>query len=323
MFKSKMYIVIILYFILVSCTGNKDLKARREFISQPISTAQKSLEAKIATLVYSDSNTPTINNYLTTNNVKKVSFVNDTQFLDPKEKFKFSEKLLLEQLKLAYPNPDSQGVAYIDLEAPYLTYLMDSNINSIEFKKSKKLFIDVLLFVKKNRPNVRWGYYYFPFTTFWDRTKDFYDKDNRVKEIIENSDVMFPSIYIFYNNVNFKLENKAYLIENTEQVIRIGKKYNKLVYPMIMSRYHPSNSKIGNEMIEKDNLKFYINTILETRFEGKALDGLMLWNADGYAHRIKEKKITAELTTTKMNFEQYYDRHLMEVLDIMLGKNKK
>ena len=310
-----------LVFLLFCCTSKVDKESTSKSFVDKNFAAQKLDSIRI--LITSDNHNPPFNQYLQKNNIQKVGFVSDTQFLDPDKKFTLNAAMMDRDLQRAFPDKNAAGIAYIDLETPYLEYLMNSDINSMEFKKSKKLFLDVLLYAKKARPNVKWGYYYVPFTNYWGRTKEFYNKDERIKEIIQNSDVLFPSIYIFYNNVNFSLENKSYLEENTKEVIRIGKKYNKPVYPMIMSRYHPSNSKIGNELIEKDNIKFYINTILETRYNGKAIDGLMLWNADGYAHRIKEKKITAELSTTKMNFEQYYDQHLIEVLNIMLRNNKK
>lgn len=303
--------------LLTFCTSKESMISDPAYLVSPEENKQVS-DFKI--LVYTDSNTPEFNSFLKKNNIQKVSFVNDVQFLDPNNKFTFSQKLLDRELQRAYPNQLEEGIAYIDLEAPYLEYLMNADLNSTEFKKSKKLFIDVLTYVKKARPNVKWGYYYVPFTTYWSRTNSFYSKDERISEIIKNSDVLFPSIYIFYNKMNFILENKSYLVENTQQVIKIAQKYNKKVYPLIMSRYHPSNASIGNETIGETDFRFYLSTIRNTKYNGKSVDGIMLWNADGYSNRIQEPKLKQELTKSKLNFEKFYDHYLMDIISIMLEK---
>ena len=303
--------------LLTFCTSKESMISENIYLTGKVEDKQVS-DVKI--LVYADSNTSVFNNFLKKNNIQKVGFVNDVQFLDKSNKFSFSAKLLDQELQRAYPNKLEQGIAYIDLEAPYLEYLMNADINSLEFKKSKKLFLDVLFYVKKSRPNVKWGYYYVPFTTYWGRTDQFYKKDDRISDIIKNSDVLFPSIYIFYNKLNFSLENKSYLSENTKEIIKIAQKYNKEVYPMIMSRYHPSNASLGYETLSESDFKLYIATLKNTQYKGKSVDGIMLWNADGYSNRIKEPKLKQELVRSKLNFENFYDQYLMSILSIMIEK---
>ncbi len=311
------YCVVLPLFIL-SCTS----KVEKEEITSNIVHNKFGIQSVTPPklLVTTDNNSEVINQFLQKNNIQKVGFINDVQFLDPNKPFTFSPLLLDRELTRAFPNTQESGIAYIDLEAPYLEYLMNANINSSEFKRSKKLFLEVLAYAKKARPNVKWGYYYVPFTTYWSRTKAFYDKDQRITEIIQNSDVLFPSIYIFYNKVNFSLENKSYLKENTEQVIRIAQKYNKKVYPLVMTRYHPSNASIGNETIAETDFRAYIATLKNTTYNGKSVDGIMLWNADGYSNHIQEPKLTQELKKSKQNFEQFYDQYLIEFISIMLEK---
>lgn len=305
-------------FLLTFCTTKKDSVTTdpKYVVDQLVS--QKSNGFQI--FVTSDNQSTRFNAFLNQNNIKKVGFVGDGQFLDPNLKFTFNQKMLDQELTRAYPNPSDEGIAYIDLEAPYLEYLMNADLNSTEFKLSKKLFIDVLNYVKNARPYVKWGYYYVPFTTYWGRTNSFYEKDERITDIIKNSDVLFPSIYIFYNKVNFILENKAYLIENTEQVIKIGQKYNKPVYPLIMSRYHPSNSSLGYQSLSETDFRFYLSTIKNTKYEGKSLDGILFWNADRYFFQTKEKGVLQEVQKSRLNFNHYYDQYLINILSIILEK---
>lgn len=257
-------------------------------------------------------------NFLKANKIREVRFLNDAQFLDKNKKFGYDEKLLLEQINYAFPNKNSSGIAYIDIEHPYLDYLINDDINTENFKKSLKLFLNVLKFAKAQRPNVEWGYYYIPFTTYWDRTDKFFKKYKKVEEIIKQSDVLFPSIYIFYNNASFDFENISYLEDNTKEMIKIGKLYNKKVYPFIMSRYHPSNSKIGNTQISDDNFKTYVHSIMKTQYNNKKIDGLVLWNFDDYSYRINEPKIIDEFKKSRKSFDSFYNDYIINLLNIMI-----
>ena len=312
----KIFLNLFIVFLLFCCSSKieKDITtnsfADKKFAVQKLDT--------LKLFVTSDNNNPTFNQFLKQNNIKKVGFVGDHQFLDPYSQFTLSPAMMNQELQRAYPSKNETGIAYIDLEAPYLEYLMNSDINSTEFKKSKKLFLDVLAYAKKERPNVKWGYYYVPFTNYWGRTKEFYDKDERIKEIIQNSDVLFPSIYIFYNKLNFSLENKSYLEENTKESIRIGKKYNKKVYPLIMSRYHPSSGNLAYVSLDDEDFKLYFNTIKNTKFEGRSIDGILFWNADKYFYNHGEKKIQEEANNSRKTFDNFYDNYLINKLSIML-----
>ncbi|WET00141.1 hypothetical protein P2W68_11010 [Chryseobacterium arthrosphaerae] len=250
-------------------------------------------------------------------NVKIVSFVNDRQFLDEKKEFAFNPDHLREQIQLAYSDPKAKGMAYIDLEHPYMEYLIYEDIKSEKFQKSLKLFLDVLKFVKTERPNVKWGYYGIPFTSYWERTPDFFNRHKKIQELIKNSDVLFPSIYIFYDKTNFNAENVDYLKDNTREMIRIGKLYNKKTYPFIMSRYHPSNEKLGNESIDIIKFKTYVSQLMKTQYNGKKVDGVVLWNADEYSYRIQEPKLIKELNKSRASFDTFYNNYINSYLDIM------
>ena len=117
--------------------------------------------------------------------------------------------------------------------------------------------------------------------------------------------------------INFDIENLQYVEENTKEVIRVAQLYNKKVYPLVMSRYHPSNANIGNEIIEPKNFENYVKTVFQTTYLNQQVDGILLWNADDYAFRIKEKKLLKELAKSKVDFNTYYDQHIIQYLDIM------
>lgn len=301
---------------LITC--NKAKSNRQENV-KTFSTPLTIIKPKVPdVLICSGNQGSGFKKFVKDNDIKEVKFVNDAQFLSPSKKFAFDEKLLQEQVRLAYPDAKATGIAYIDIEHPYMEYLINEDVNSPNFKQSLKLFLDVLKFVKMERPNVKWGYYYIPFTTYWDRTEKFYEKHKKVQEIIKNSDVLFPSIYIFYNNVNFDFENIEYLKSNTKEAIKIAKLYNKEVYPFIMSRYHPSNKNLGNARISDKNFKTYVSAIMKTQYSGENVDGIILWNFDDYSYRTKEPKINEEFKRSRTSFETFYDNYIVNLLDIMI-----
>lgn len=302
--------IILISLTLISCkyTGQKRTADKQ----------QKSAGNIPKVLICSGNNSPGFKKFVKDNNIESVKFINDAQFMNPKNPFTFDQKLLREEVCRSFPDKNDKGMAYIDIEAPYLQYLLNEPPTSENFKKSVKLFVDVLKFVKNERPQAQVGYYYIPFTNYWDRSDKFYDKYKSIQEIIKNSDILFPSIYIFYNNVSFNLENVDYLEDNTEEVIKIAKLYDKKVYPLIMSRYHPSNANIGSERINDENFKTYVNTIMKTQYKGSKIDGLILWNFDDYSYRINDPKLTKEFAKSKINFDTFYDNYIVELLNIMI-----
>ncbi len=279
-------------------------------------------QSNLKVLLFSDALSPSLMNYLKANKIETVGYINDVQFLDPNKKFAFSSALLDKELQRAFPDNNASGMAYIDLEAPYLDHLMNSDVNSLEFIKSKQLFLDVLAYVKRERPNVKWGYYALPFSDYWNRTKDFYAKNDRACEIIKNSDVLFPSIYIFYNYLSFSTENKGYLQDNTQEAIKVAKKYNKKVYPMVMSRYHPSNAKVGDKSIALDDFDFYIKTIAQTSYQKQKVDGILLWNADGYFSRTNVAEVVKDTRKSGKDFQTFYNGYLESYLKVLLKYSK-
>ncbi|PIF47082.1 hyaluronidase [Chryseobacterium sp. 52] len=303
--------------ILLLCTGNN--KKHHVELSE-----SASIQDKPQVLICSDNKSKTFVDFITRENIPFVHFVNDGQFMDSKTPFTFSKDLLLKELERSYPDPKSSGIAYIDIEYPYTDYLLKGDITSTNHKKSAKLFLDVLRFVKQQRPNVKWGYYGIPFTTYWGRDKNFYDQNKKVDQIIKESDVLFPSIYIFYNNVSFNLENKTYIQENTEEMLKIADRYNKKMYPFIMSRYHPSNQLIGSSKIDESDFKTYVSTLLQTQYKNKHIDGLVLWNADGYAYRVNDPVIKKEVEKNKIsNFDVFYDQYVIGLLNLMKKEVKQ
>lgn len=230
--------------------------------------------------------------YTKANNIQKVLFIDEHAVSDGKYLGLDSEKLEKNIISL-YPDTSDKGLCYIDIESPYIDHLINENADSQKFQESMDYFIRIITTAKKIRPNVKWGFYGIPFTTYWDLEKDFFSKYQKLKPLLEVSDAFFPSMYFFYSdNEPNGFMNEKFARKNIQELIKVGKVYNKPVYPFVMERYHPSNQNIGLKKIpEKEFLK-YMNIILNESYKGKKVDGIIWWNADkyGYNHNLYKEE---------------------------------
>lgn len=256
--------------------------------------------------------------FIIKNNLKEVKYINDAQFLS-KAKYEFDPELLKAEIERAVPNKNDSAIVYIDLEGEYLDNLINKDIGDDIFKKSLKLYIDVLQFAKDMRPNAKWGYYYLPFSTYWDRKADFYEKHLKVKELISQCDILFPSLYTFYEEKtdDWQKENEEYLKFNLENFIKIKKYYNKPIYVFVWHRYHNSNPNVGMGLIPKKTFQKHIKMIINSNFEHQKVDGIVWWGADNYSFRQKDKAVLKEFNGTELEYKQFNDKKLYQYLKII------
>lgn len=238
-------------------------------------------------------------NLMSTIEAKRIDYINDGQFVNAD--FTFDEEKLIELLK------GVNEIAYIDIEEPYLNYLENSPINSIEFQSSFLLFFDVIRFCKSKRPDVKFGYYGIPFTSYWNRTTEFYAKNQKIAELIEECDYLFPSIYTFYDEHTdyIAFENKRYLSENASEAVKLGKQFGKPVLPFVMHRFHPSNATFGMAQIPESTFLRDIDLINKT-----GVDGIVWWSADDYFFRQKEAGVIKEFAGTPEQYKIFNDKIL-------------
>lgn len=216
------------------------------------------------------------------NNIQNVLFIDEHAVGNGKYLGLDFEKLENSIISL-YPNILDEGLCYIDIESPYIDYLINEDTNSQKFKEALNYFIKIITKARSIRPNVSWGFYGIPFTTYWDLEKDFFSKYDKLKPLLEVSDVLFPSMYFFYSDHEPNgFLNEKFVRTNTQELIKIAALYSKPVFPFVMERFHPSNQNIGLKKIPENEFLKYINMILEESYEGKKVDGIVWWNADKF-----------------------------------------
>ncbi len=248
-----------------------------------------------------------------------IKYVNDAQFMSDKE-YVYDESKLKNEINRSFPNANDSGIAYIDLESPYMERIHKPE-DKEAFNKSIQLFVDVIRFAKKYRPNVKWGYYYIPLTTYWDQNEEFYKKnEDDLNTIIKECDILFPSLYHFYDQIYLSISNKNYYKRNVEESIKLGIKYNKPVILFVWHRYHPSNKNVPNELIPDDDWKNIIKEVSSNSYKNKFLDGILWWGADDYSYRVNEKAIHKEFQGTANDFKIFNDKVLMKKAQIILNQ---
>lgn len=245
---------------------------------------------------YFDAVDENLKTFTKTNKIEKVLFI-DEHAVSTGQYLGLDADKLKQNIVSLYPNISDTGLCYIDIESPYIDHLINENENSPKFRESLDYFIKIIKTAKSIRPKVKWGFYGVPFTTYWDLEKDFFSKYQKLKPLLEISDAFFPSMYFFYSDEEPNgYMNDKFARKNIQELIKVGKQYNKPVYPFVMERYHPSNQKIGLKKIpEKEFLK-YMNIILNESYKGKKVDGIIWWNADkyGYNHNLYKEEFRAK-----------------------------
>lgn len=262
-----------------SCVKRNVPKYNDQFIQEQISKKPQQIKQKLYVAQVNPG--PSFNAYVKKNDIGVVKVLDEGMIIG--EGYNVDYLKLKNNIERIYPNPAEKGMCFMDIEEPYLVSLHNAAIDSEEFKSAINLYVSAIVFAKKMRPNVMWGHYGIPFTR-WD-DKDFLIKNEKIKEIYKVVDVLFPSLYMFYDDkeVSFS-KNYEYLYDNLSLAIKIGEKNNKPVIPFVLHRFHSSNQRLQWSEIDDKFWKKYIQSVLSINVNGKYADGIVWWGADTFFH---------------------------------------
>jgi hypothetical protein len=119
--------------------------------------------------------------------------------------------------------------------------------------------------MKEERPDLKFGYYsILPNRDYWapvsadpDRVEEWEAINTRLKRLANEVDVIFPSVYTFYNTPN------SWDIYATA-IISEAKKYNKPVYAFVWPQYHNSNADLKYTYIDDVFWKRQLDLLSDT-----------------------------------------------------------
>jgi hypothetical protein len=139
--------------------------------------------------------------------------------------------------------------------------------SSDEIERSIRRYIDVLDTFRTHMPGIRHGLYSMvPIRNYWTpvrgKTEDlarWRSENERLKPIADISDVIFPSLYTFYDDREGWL---SYANANIAE----AKQYGRPVYPFLWPQYHTSR-----EPIDRDFWRLQLETVYDNA------DGMVIW----------------------------------------------
>lgn len=255
-------------------------------------------------------------NYFKQLRIEEVGFLDEGQFISKSgDKYQFNQEMLEKEVNRGVPNKDQKGIVYIDLEMPFEDMQGKDNDRAM---KAMDYYLKVLRYVKKARPNIKWGFYAIPFTSVWSPTNDFFNDQNKFAPLLKECDVFFPSLYTFYSNPATLLANGNYLENNLDGAIKLGLKYKKPVLVFMWHRYHNSNEKESMKEIPDKIWKGQIETVASQNVNGKFVDGILWWGADAYFYdKAEAENMRKEYRGTVENFINHNDETIIKKANII------
>lgn len=136
-----------------------------------------------------------------------------------------------------------------------------------------KAIRDLSMFLKwareANHTKIKYGLYTIPpIRNYWGALKNDYrwhQQNDYLKELAIYCDIIFPSLYTFYDDKEGWVE---YATKNIDQ----ARQYMKPVIPFLWPRYHSSNSELGMNFIDHD---FWLTQLLTCYHNS---DGIVIWD---------------------------------------------
>lgn len=162
-----------------------------------------------------------------------------------------------------------------------------SSGKNIKNKVNRKRFISVASLFRKNSPNVRFGFYgVLPQRNYWDPVnfklgrhnsyREWSDLNHYLSPIADRVDVIMPSLYTFYRDVD---NWKVYAESNISE----ARRYGKPVIVFICPEYQTSSDPLHPSYIDYSFWK----TQLE--FIHQRADGIIIWTPKGLGQKWKAR----------------------------------
>jgi hypothetical protein len=163
----------------------------------------------------------------------------------------------------------SVEMAVVDIEH-WPVFNVDQNTVNESIEKYER----VIQIMKSENPELTLGYYsVFPIREYWipvlakPEKMDYWQSSNqRLMQISDHVDYIFPSLYTFYSN-------QEGWVRYAEENLKEARQYGKPVYAFLWPYYHESNKLYGGKKLSEE----YWAKQLEVVY--KNADGVVIWDA--------------------------------------------
>jgi hypothetical protein len=142
-------------------------------------------------------------------------------------------------------------------------------------------YAKLALYVKRQRPTAKVGFYGIPITEYWNQSEEWESSARACQPILDACDVVFPTVYDFYA---IRPDRD---LEKFSRVVRLALEMagGKPVLMYVQPRYHNSTEEWGFKLIPAEELANHVRSLMMVEHEGRRPAGVVLWGADQYYHR--------------------------------------
>jgi hypothetical protein len=237
--------------------------------------------------------------------------------IDPAKKGVINLESVSGHLERLYPDPNTMGILCINLENSLYKNIKNYSSTNAEFKYSVAEFNKLLKYIRSQRPNLKIGIYGIPYRTYYASQKK-WNKGNKLDELLSNTDVIFPSLYILFpDKQNGSESNREYLKQNLDTAFEYGSRLGKPVLPFIWYMVNPGNKKYGGELLSLAEMERYLQFIYSYSNFNQRVDGVVWWeSSDSSFH--KYAKVSSGLQRGEMILDKnWLIRKYTENLEIL------
>ncbi len=222
------------------------------------------------------------------------------------------------------PNRNDSGYAIIDFEGEeYYNIAVLENISEYKYLRALnnfvKVYSDLLDFAKTQRPYVKWSFFDIPPVKIPIANTSYEKYMVNLYPLFRKVDFFAPSLYLIKSpsEESGRYRTTDFIISNIAYNIKLGYTFKKEVYPFIWHRYPPV-SKIYNDTIPVNIFYNYINSILNTSYNNRKVNGIIWWQSESYSfqHRLQVKSIINEYKNIK-NPQKYQVNTLQKYYSIL------
>ena len=227
-------------------------------------------------------------------------------------------EVLTQFIESRVPDPGSRAMIVLDWEGEAMKVLnAGEGASPLKYQRYYRGFTEAYRLVKEIRPNATVGYYGFPIRDYWNRNASWRQKNRGLDTLISQFDAVFPSVYDFYNNRLSDKSDSLYVADNIKEALLMGQRIGRPVYPFVWHRYHPSNKKVGRQLIPIPEWSDHLRNIVNTNINGQRVNGLFWWSNE-YGKFIQGQRTESDKKALKQNFEQHIDQYIVDYLDAAL-----
>ncbi|REC63114.1 hypothetical protein DRF65_07780 [Chryseobacterium pennae] len=255
----------------------------------------------------SEIHNPTQQEFVRKNKVKNFYIFYQDYIID--RDLNLDKDKLKKEIDRQIPSTKASGYAALDVEAESLLIILKEKKVSInEYNRIINNHINMIRYAKSLRPNIKWSFYGYNLTSY-PYVTDGHENDITVGTypLLRELDFLAPSMYLQDKKTSENLDIiKTFVSSNLTLSLKLGKKFNKPVYPFVWNRYHNVSSE--NTLIDPSDFQWYVSQILNFTYNKRKVDGVIFWNSETYIYE----------TNKNMNVRNEY-RNVKDIKEYQTG----